>query len=340
VLADGRVAAWGADDHGQLGNGSREGSPTPVFVRAPDGQHGDLRGAVAVRADTDFSMALLRDGTVLTWGRGNRAQRGNGGTSAAPLTPTRVVDTTGAGPLRNVVQIAADGNTELALLRDGTVVGWGNNDFGQLGPGATKRVPVPVRVQAGDGQPLRGITGIAVGGQHSLALRSDGHVLSWGRNDMYQLGDGSRTDRAVPGPVRGSNGRGDLTGVAVIAAAEKHSAALLRDGTVVTWGNNTAGQLGAGTRGLRTWPVTVVAEDGKGTLGSVTSVSVGEAYSVAVRRDGDVLTWGSNSHGQLGSADPAGRSRPGPVDTQAGVPLPLHIVAVGTGQRHLLLLTR
>jgi alpha-tubulin suppressor-like RCC1 family protein len=199
---------------------------------------------------------------------------------------------------------------------------------------------VPVRVQDGKGQPVRGITGIAVGGQHSLALRSDGHVLAWGRNDMYQLGDGSRADRAVPRRVRGSGGTGELTGAVAIAAAEKHSAALLRDGTVVTWGNNTAGQLGAGTLDRVTSPVTVVAENGAGKLRSITSVSVGEAYSVAVRTDGDVLTWGSNSSGQLGAGDPAGRSRPGPVDTEAGVPLPLHVVAVGAGQRHLLLLTR
>jgi alpha-tubulin suppressor-like RCC1 family protein len=276
----------------------------------------------------------------VTWGRGNTAQHGNGDPSADATSPVHVLDPTGSGPLRDVTQIAADGSTELALLRDGTAVGWGDNFYGQLGPGVPHRVLLPVRIRGADGAPLGSVTGIAIGGQHALALLADGRVLAWGHNDRYQLGDGSRRDRAVPRPVRGPGGGGDLRDVVAVAAAEKHNAALRRDGTVVTWGNNTAGQLGAGTLRAVAQPVAVVGEQGPALLRSVRSVAVGEAYTVAVCADGDVLTWGANSRGQLGSGDRGGRARPGPVDTAPGVPFPLHITAVGAGQRHLLLLTR
>src|SRR5690606_19344478 len=203
IVGDGEVVAWGANDQGQLGDGTREDRGAPVPVRAPDGDAGRLDGVVAISANNDFSMALRRDGTVVTWGQGSSGQRGIG-ERTAPLLPTTVRAPDGNGPLTGITAIAADGHTELALRRDGQVLAWGANDYGNLG-------------------------------------------------------DGTRRDRPTPGLVAGVRGKGHLGGVAAIAAAEKHNYALRTDGTVVAWGNNTAGQLGDGTVELRTAPVPVVA---------------------------------------------------------------------------------
>ncbi|MBK7623956.1 MAG: hypothetical protein IPJ14_15165 [Kineosporiaceae bacterium] len=101
-------------------------------------------------ADTDFSMALRRDGTVVTWGKGDAGQRGNG-SLGAPLFPTVVRGPDGTTPLNGVVQIAADGRTEFALLRDGTVMAWGTNRYGMIGDGTVIDRPLPVRVRSADG---------------------------------------------------------------------------------------------------------------------------------------------------------------------------------------------
>lgn len=341
IVGDGEVVAWGANDQGQLGDGTREDRGAPVPVRAPDGDAGRLDGVVAISANNDFSMALRRDGTVVTWGQGSSGQRGIG-ERTAPLLPTTVRAPDGNGPLTGITAIAADGHTELALRRDGQVLAWGANDYGNLGDGTREDRSLPVHVRGLDGADrLTGVIRISVAGQHGLALLRDGRVASWGHNDLGQLGDGTRRDRLTPGLVAGVRGKGHLGGVAAIAAAEKHNYALRTDGTVVAWGNNTAGQLGDGTVELRTAPVPVVAPGdggGKGRrLRGAAHVFAGEAYGAAILRDGRALTWGAGGSGQLGSGERAPRSRPGPVKA-AGRAVPGTALSVGVGERHLILL--
>ncbi|TDC55442.1 chromosome condensation regulator RCC1 [Actinomadura sp. KC345] len=338
ILGGGEVVAWGAGDRGQLGDGTTRDRRVPVPVRAPDGEPGRLDDAVAVSADNDFSMALRRDGTVVTWGEGSSGQRGTG-KRTAPRVPTTVKAPDGRVPLTGITAIAADGHTELALHRDGRVFAWGANDYGNVGDGTRedRSLPVPVRDLDGSG-PLTGVTRIAVAGQHGLALLRDGKVASWGRNDLGQLGGGDRRDRLTPALVSGVRGKGDLSGVAAIAAAEKHNYALRTDGTVVAWGNNTAGQLGDGTLELRTSPSVVAgrgADDEK--LRDVAQVFAGEAYGAVILADGTVLTWGAGGSGQLGSGKRAPRSRPGPVAAAGGTSLG-KALSVGAGERHLIVL--
>ncbi|TDC76086.1 chromosome condensation regulator RCC1 [Actinomadura sp. 7K507] len=338
IVGGGEVVAWGAGDHGQLGDGTTRDRRVPVPVRAPDGDPGRLDDAVAVSANNDFSMALRRDGTVVTWGEGSSGQRGTG-ERTAPRVPTTVKAPDGRGPLTGVTAIAADGHTELALRRDGQVFAWGANDYGMVGDGTRtdRSLPVPVRGLNGSGH-LSGAVRIAVAGQHGLALLRDGRVASWGHNDLGQLGDGSRRDRLTPALVSGVRGKGDLTGVAAIAAAEKHNYALRKDGTVVAWGNNTAGQLGDGTLELRTSPRVVVGPDADAKkLSGVAKVFAGEAYGAVILDDGTTLTWGAGGSGQLGSGKKGPRSRPGTV-TAAGGTAPGEALSVGAGERHLILL--
>lgn len=337
VLADGTVMSWGADDHGQLGHG-RPRSGAAARVIAPDGEPGDLRNVVAVAADTDFSMALRSDGTVVTWGTGDAGQRGIGEDKAPPY-PTVVKAMDGKGPLRDVIQIAADGRTELALLRDGRVMAWGANQFGMLGDGTRISKNLPVFVVSADGtEHLSDVKQISIGGQNGLAVLNDGTLLAWGHNDRGQLGDGSLKDRPVPGPVVGLSGTGNLVDVVQVSAAEKHAFALRGDGTVVAWGNNSAGQLGDGTVQLRTWPVSVLGGGGGPELRGVKRVAAGEAYGVALLDDGSLRTWGANGSGQLGSGDRVPRNEPGPVAVTAGLRLK-GIEAVAAGERHLLVLS-
>ncbi|MER7546673.1 RCC1 domain-containing protein [Actinomadura sp.] len=341
VVGAGEVVAWGANDHGQLGDGTLRDRRAPVPVRAPDGRSGRLDGVVAVSANNDFSMALRRDGTVVTWGANDHGQRGNGergdGGRAAPRVPTTVKAPDGRRPLTGVTAISADGHTELVLRRNGQVLAWGANDYGMVGDGTRRDRALPVPVRGLDGaRRLTGVTRIAIGGQHGLALLKDGRVASWGHNDLGQLGDGTRRDRLVPALVSGVGGKGVLSGVTGISAAEKHNYALRKDGTVVAWGNNTAGQLGDRTVKLRAAPVTVAGSHGA-KLRGVAQVFAGEAYGAAILTDGTPLTWGAGGSGQLGSGNRVPRSRPGTVVMAHGA-APGKALSAGAGERHLLLL--
>jgi alpha-tubulin suppressor-like RCC1 family protein len=180
---------------------------------------------------------------------------------------------------------------------------------------------------------------VAIGGQHSVALLGDGRVLAWGRNEVNQLGDGTATGRSVPQEVLTAPGK-PLTGATEVSTAEKHTLALLKDGSVVSWGRNTGGQLGDGTLKTRAFATQVRGAGTQPKLANVSHIIAGEGYSVAVLQNGTMLTWGSNGRGQLATGDRADRTKPSKVSVENGVPPPSWVTAVGAGRRHLLIALR
>jgi alpha-tubulin suppressor-like RCC1 family protein len=118
------------------------------------------------------------------------------------------------------------------------------NRHGQLGDGTGSSRNAPVQVKG-----LAGVSAIAVGSSHTLALRKDGTVWAWGSNKSGQLGIGKNA--ALPVQVSG------LTGVSAIAVRSSHTIALKKDGTVWAWGSNKSGQLGIGNTGYRFTPAQV-----------------------------------------------------------------------------------
>jgi alpha-tubulin suppressor-like RCC1 family protein len=171
------------------------------------------------------------------------------------------------------------------LRSDGTVWAWGNNWQGQLGDNGT----TPWRLTPFQVPGLSGVVAIAAGAHHSLALRSDGSVWAWGLNRDGQLGDGTTTNRLSPLQVIAPS-----SGITAVTSGYSHCLALRSDGTVLSWGNNGAGQLGDGTRTSHLSPGAVSG------LASVTALVAGHEHSMALRQDGTVWAWGRNDAGQLG----------------------------------------
>lgn len=338
ALQDGTVVAWGDNQYGQLGDGTTRSSTTPVRVRAPDGRPGYLTDAVAVAADSDFSMALLDNGTVVTWGKDTAGQRGIG-SPVAPLTPTTVL-TAKHRPLTGARAISADGRSEMALLANGTVVTWGDNRYGQLGDGTYQQRWLPVQVRGVYGAPLlTDVRGIAMGGQHAVAVLTDGRVMAWGSNSHGQLGDATLKRRPLPDAVAGVGGNGVLDQVVEVSAAELSSLALLRDGTAVGWGDNSTGELGTGLRtNFQPAPGFLVQQTSHDPLRHLAAVYAGEAYGVAVTDDGTLLTWGAGGKGQLAAHGLLLRLRAAPVPLPGGPSS--YVVSVATGVRHLLVVIR
>jgi alpha-tubulin suppressor-like RCC1 family protein len=261
----------------------------------------DSTGAQPVIAGgSDHSIALRNDGAVFAWGRNASGQLGDG-TTINRNTPVAVKRPGGTGFITNATAVAGGSDHSIALRDDGTVLAWGSNVFGQLGDGTTTNRSTPVQVKGPGGIGfLTGVAAIAGGTAHTIALKDDGTVWTWGYNGFRQLGDGTTTDRSTPVQVKGPGGIGFLAGVAAIAGGYDHTIALKGDGTVWTWGGNDMGGLGDGTTTNRSTPVQVKGPGGIGFLTGVAAIAGGSLHTVALKDDGTVWAWGSNEYGQLG----------------------------------------
>ncbi len=205
------------------------------------------------------------------------------------------------GGLDGVTTITAGSRHNLALKNDGTLWGWGLNSFGQLGPNSNDTCGgAPCNATPAQIPGLNGVSALAAGYDYSLAVRSDGILWGWGRNEAGQLGNGSITNSNVPVQAAG------LTGVKAVSAGEDHSLAVKNDGTLWAWGSNEFGDLGTGSTGNSGTPAQVIG------LSDVVAVSAGEDHSLAVKNDGTLWAWGLNNVGQLGtsSGDTCGAAAP------------------------------
>ncbi len=236
LTSTGAVRTWGANDDGQLGNGSQEASLQPVRVVGLPASP----AAVAVAAGSTHSLALLANGSVWGWGE---ATGGALGSTAAqrtcsvhvPDSITCVLSATPVNGISDATAVAAGYAYSVALRADGSVWAWGVNDSGQLGDAGRSGDQSAVPVRAGV---LSGVVAVSAGGAHVLALMSDGTVWAWGANGQGQLGLGHTRAVSTPTQVPGQ------TGITMVRAGYAHSLALKTDGSVWAWGDNSTGALG------------------------------------------------------------------------------------------------
>jgi len=194
-----------------------------------------------------------------------------------------------SGGAVNVFNVTSDALAVAVFTRTDPVVayrplGWGRNNYGQVGDGSgTNRLtPVPVLH-------LTQVARIAAGADFSFAIAEDRSLWAWGRNTYGQLGDGTTVNRSTPVPIADA---GELLDV---AGGYYHTVALRADGSVWTWGRNNFGQLGDRTEVDRHSPAQVPGLD------RVVAVAAGHYFTLAARADGTVWGWGHNTYGQLGN---------------------------------------
>jgi ELWxxDGT repeat protein len=286
------VSAWGGNAKGQLGDGTTTERHTPVSVSS-------LTNVIAIAAGY-YHTGAVKTGNVWTWGANTYGQLGDGTTTErhAPVS---------VSGLSGVVAIASGYYDTLALKSDGTVWAWGANYASQLGDGTTTDRHAPVAVTG-----LSGVVAIASGCYyHTIALKSDGTVWTWGGNYSGELGDGTTTNRSTPVQVK-LQGGSPLGGIVAIAGGSDHTLALKSDGTVWAWGLNLYGQLGDGTTTERHNPVAVSG------LSGIIAIASGENHSLAIKSDGTVWAWGYNAYGGLGDGTTTNRSAPVQVKLQDG----------------------
>ncbi len=169
---------------------------------------------------------------------------------------------------------------------------------------------------------------------HSIVLKNDGTVYTWGRNYFGQLGIGNTTDKNLPVAITTS---GALLGKNIIKvdAGNDYSMVLTSDGTLYSWGTNSSGQLGTGDNVDSHVPVAVTTS-GALTGKTITAFSAGAQHSVAVASTGAVFGWGYNAFGQLGiGTNGSGVDKNVPVAVDmSGVLNGMIVTAVAAGADH------
>lgn len=221
--------------------------------------------------------------------------------------------------------LAAGPRHSLAVLQDGTLWAWGLNNFGQVGDGTasaggTNLVfrDLPRLIGTNGSVTTNAVWSSVSGGSRgsdvatsqpggfSIGLQTNGTIWGWGLNDLGQLGLGSNGP-----PIRSAVRIGKDTNWVQVEAGATHVLALKRDGSLWSWGGNSAGQLGTGSTVSSNAPVRVGSES------AWVEVRAGGFYSLARRADGTLWAWGGNTNGQLGLGNTTSQRTPMRVGTSA-----------------------
>ena len=183
IKTDGTLWTWGRNAYGQLGDNTGPDKRTPVttFLGGTDWKQ--------VSSGDRHTAAIKTDGTLWTWGRANNGQLGNNITTQNRSTPI----TTFLGGT-NWKQVACGGYFTAATKTDGTLWTWGSNSFGQLGVNDTNQRCTPITTFAGGTNWKQ----VVCGGGFAAAIKTDGTLWTWGRNNTGQIGDNTTTNRSTP----------------------------------------------------------------------------------------------------------------------------------------------
>ena len=289
LKSDSTIWGWGYNYYGRLGTNdtTQRNTPTQEFTSASDWS--------VIAAGGSHSSAIKMNATLWSWGYNYYGQLGINNTTQR-TTPAQ--EYTNASDWCMVV---AGYYHTIALKTNKTLWGWGYNNTGQLGTADTNQRISPTPVFGSDSDWSLIATGGNNSYSHTIALKINNTLWSWGHNSQGQLGlgdSGYATKRITPAQIGLDSDWSKITG------GENYSIAIKANGTLWAWGYNSNGQLGLGDNTDRNTPGQV------GSFSDWFSIAGGGSHSLALKTNTTLWIWGKNNYGQLGLGDTINRNVP------------------------------
>lgn len=294
IGSDGKTYAWGANNGGQIGDGTNTQRNVPTLVRTPAGVT-----FTQISARHAHTLAIGSDGKTYAWGSNYGGALGDG-TVVDRLTPVLVQTPVGT----KFTAVAAGANTSFAVASDGKLYAWGFNQYGKLGDGTTESRSTPVLVKTPAGVTF---SGVDAGEYNVIASGSDGYFYSWGKDNWEKQADNSRLQLLVPTRAKAHPAM-NFTSVKLFTpegVGAERAVAIGSDGKIYAYLPN------GGVQEPMNLSALVRLETPPGV--TFTTISGGQFFILALGSDGHVYSWGThNQYGQLGVEviDPAGRPSP------------------------------
>lgn len=225
---DGTLWGWGRNQHGQIGNGDTTDQARPLSI---------MDNVVHLAAPADHTFAVKRDGSLWGWGANDAGQLGTD-TPEVLYSPVKLRENIRNVTARTYYFFGVRKHRAFFIQEDGSLWGWGDNDFGELGTGTRTKLKTPTMI-------MQEIADIATAGTFTLALKEDGSLLVWGKRESLYGNKEHKSNEPVLDRVR------------TIEAGYEHSLAVRDDSTIWGWGRNDYGQIGDGTTRTRPEPVKI-----------------------------------------------------------------------------------
>jgi alpha-tubulin suppressor-like RCC1 family protein len=239
----------------------------------------DIRSRYVPAGGNHHSIAIMSPDTIKAWGYNRFGQLGDNRIVDSEASPVTIHN------LTDIYEVACGSFHSIALMKNGEVMAWGHNTYGQLGLGEKgEAVSVPQKVPG-----IKDIVDVDAGGNRCAAVDKYGNVFTWG---LGFPGDGTRDNVIAPTQLHGIE---HIKHVSV--GGDAFTLLLLEDGRVMAWGRNYYGTLGIGTSGDNTEKFEPVLIPG---LENVVQISAGITSSLALLADSTVVAWGFGGHGNLG----------------------------------------
>ena len=244
VLSDGKVACWGANTNGELGDNSTTTRSTPVLVQNEAGNA--ITGVSQVAAGHYHSCATRTNGKVYCWGYNGDNQVSSG--SSTNYQYARTVKYDSSSDFGGAIKVGVGGYSSCAIkIKDGEKVirCWGIKLDNRLGSGYTSgtqsyaSVNVLAPGQDGGGNKLTGVIDLEMGDKSSCALLKSQKVVCWGGNANRILGSSATGTTTRTQWVLGGDGTGQLGGVIGINVGRHAGCALKIDGRILCWGRGS-----------------------------------------------------------------------------------------------------
>lgn len=237
ILEDGSLWAWGNNFQGQLGDGTTINRYSPVRI---------MSDVTFVTTGGHHTMAIRTDDSLWSWGNNSMGQLGNGARGNLIIYPNPDPKTI----MDNVATVSTGLNHTMAIRTDGSLWAWGDNRYGQFGfvygasiPAMTPYSSYPVRIL------MPSISTVSVGANHTVAIREDGRLLTWGNNRDGQLGNGTTHNQHIPIEI--------LDEAVAVSTGFSRTMAILEDGILYAWGRNTDGRIGIDLPGNILLPIRI-----------------------------------------------------------------------------------